>query len=204
MRTIMSNFYYYFQLAGTKGGLSSLDWEFSFAPSQGENAQDVQKAARSLARKHTDLFDRLYSEVLSGEKTPIMQDGGWTLGMGYEYSGQVKTKSVSSLKKCLGKVFQVEAIDVQEKISPRSVQYAQVQYLMRNRNPADAGLEIKARLGHPLSVCLFQFLQGIEGVEVEDDVNKRMEYLKRTLKDTRERDGLDYYKILTEEGSIAA
>ena len=204
MQTTMSNFQYYFQIEGSKGGLSSLNCEFSFAPSQGEDIQDVQKAARCLAQKHINLFDCLYSGAISGKRTPVMTDGGLTLEAGYQYSGRVKIKSVSKFTRCLQEIFPEQTIDIREKVSPYSFQSAKVLYSVRDRNPNDAGLEIGARLDHPLSVCLFHFFCNLKGIEAQENARKRMEYLKQILQATKERDGLDYYETLMDKGTIAA
>ena len=70
---------------------------------------------------------------------------------------------------------------------------------LRNQGRRDelggARLELDHQLGHVLNVCLFRFIQGLEGLEIDPGARQGIRKLERTL--ARAEAGSDYLEMIT-------
>ena len=200
MEIMLSDFHYYFAMTGEQGGLYSLSMEFE--PSGVVASSDEMKeVVRYAIATHTDLLDRILSEVVEGEKKPTMTDTSHQTSIGYHYCGNLTRKGVRNLGDHLQSLFgeRVESLDTP---SIHRQLEAKVVCEMRKNDSDFTGFKIKIDLsmGHAMNVCLFHFAEKL-GVAISNDASTAMRQLQQTLQniETANAQGdIDHYKRIIE------
>ena len=138
MEIMLSDFHYYFTMTGEQGGLYSLSMEFE--PSGVVASSDEMKeVVRYAIATHTDLLDRILSEVVEGEKKPTMTDTSHQTSIGYHYCGNLTRKGVRNLGDHLQSLFgeRVESLGVAIS-NDASTAMRQLQKTLQNIETANA------------------------------------------------------------------
>ena len=201
MRIVMSDFFYYFSLKGSGGGLHSMECKFKPVPAGNEDIEDMKSATRRLMQTHTDILDRLYDDVISGKKEPILADSPGRISTGYEYSGRLKTGKARALDRRLRELFGEETVGPTGEISSFENLRTKVECSFTRRRDTldDVTVVVKHEMSHVLNVCFFRFIKRLEGIEVGEEPREDMDNLGRMLETTTERKGLDYFEMVTKQ-----
>ena len=194
----LSGFTYYFSLRGNSGGLYSMEYDFKLLPDRTEGVEDVKAAMRGLMQAHTDVLDRLYADVLTGERVPILTDTPHSLGTGYRYRGRLIKRGLGRIAKRLEAVFGEAPEDLRGDHSVFGDRRATVECSARKDGSGfdDVTVTAKYELDHMLNVCFFRFAGRLEGVEVKPGARRHMDGLDRRLATGWEREGVDHYRSL--------
>ena len=196
MEIVLSNFFYYFTMTGEEGGLCSFSMEFE--PNGAvANSDEMKEVVRCAIATHTDLFDRIFSEVVKGEKKPTMIDTSHKTSIGYHYRGHLTRKGVRNLGEHLQSLFgeRVESLSTPSIYEEFDAKIA----CEMNKNGGDfIGFKIKIELSmdHTMNVCLFHFAEKLD-VAISDSASTAMRQLRQTLQniETANAQGnIDHYK----------
>ena len=199
MRILLDNFSYYFSLTGSSGGLFSMECRFRPLLAGKEDAGAGKAATRRIMRTYTDVLDRLYGDVIKGDREPILADSPYVVSTGYRYSGYLTRRGLRVIDERLREAFGEEAADPRGEVSVHQHLRATVEcsFGKKGQDLEDVSVVVKPEMNHLLNVCFFRFTRRQEGIEVGSAPRTNMDGLERMLKATAEREGLDYFEMLT-------
>ncbi len=201
MRVTLDDFGYYFSLTGSSGGLFSTECRFTPHPARGEGVGEVKSVTRRIMHTYTDALDPLYDDVIEGEKEPILADNPYRVSTGYRYSGRLTRRGLQVLHARLRETFGEEAVDPRGEVFVHQSLRMTVEcsFGKKGYDLGDVGVVVKHEMSHVLNVCFFRFTQQLEGIEVGRNPRTSMDNLERMLEATAEREGLDYFEMLTKQ-----
>ncbi len=196
MEIMLSDFHYYFTMTGEEGGLCSFSMEFE-PNGVAASSDEMKEVVRCAIATHTDLLDRILSEMAEGEKKPTMIDTSHQTSIGYHYRGNLTRKSMRNLGDHLQSLFgeRVESLDTPGIYRQLD---AKVVCELRKNDGGFTGFKIKIDLamGHAMNVCLFHFAEKL-GVAISDDASTAMRQLQQTLQNietAKAQGNIDHYK----------
>lgn len=194
----LARFHYFFSLTGSRGGLWSMDCDFELRAEGPEDAAGAVGAVRDLMRTHTDMFDRLFDDVMRGKREPTLIDTPHSASTGYEYRGTLASWSAKRLERYLAEMFGNGAVDPRGGRSRTREQSVSIEFSARKRGDAlgDASVKTKYQLDHMLNVCFFRFVAGLRDVAVLPEARTGLESLDRTLASDWDRTGRDHYRAM--------
>ncbi len=198
MIVTLTDFQYYFSLQGNSGGLFSMECAFKLYPDRRETVSEVKEAMRALVRRHTDILDSLYDDVIPGNREPILMDTGYSMSTGYRYRGKLTRKGIKRLPDRLAPIFGVRAVDTRGELSTWTDHDVTIECSARKdgRGFDDVTVKTKYHMSHMLNVCFFHFSRELDELEVSDDARRYMDRLDRTLNSDWERQGRDHYRLM--------
>lgn len=201
MRILLDNFSYYFSLTGSSGGLYSTECRFRPLLAGKEDADEVKASTRRIMRTYTDVLDRLYGDVIKGEREPILADSPYVVSTGYRYGGHLTRRGLRVLDERLREAFGAGAADPRGEVSVHQHLRVTVEcsFGKKGHDLDDVSVVVKHEMNHLLNMCFFRFTRRLEGVEVGSAPRTNMDSLERMLKATAEREGLDYFEMLTKQ-----
>lgn len=199
MEIILSHFHYYFTMTGEEGGLFSFSMEFE--PNGTASSDEMKEVVQRAIATHTDLLDRIFSEVVKGEKKPIMTDTPSNTSIGYHYCGGFTRKGVRNLGDHMQSLFG-ERVEPLGTPSIHQQQDAKVICEMHKNDGDFTGFKIKIELsmGHALNVCLFHFIEKLD-IAISDSARTDMDELQQTLQNIENANAqgnIDHYKRIIE------
>ena len=197
MRTELSRLSYDFSLRGSEGGLESLRLQYVLAPAEGEGAEEVREAMRALVQQHTDLLDRLFGTVVSGQRQPVLTDSDSYASTGYSYRGRLHERPPGQMRRELADLFGEEALDDSAALPFRESLSARVtcSALKEGGGFRNVTVEAALRLDHILNVCCFRVLTALPGIGRSERALRSIAELDRTLSTDRD---ADHYRAMLE------
>jgi len=211
MKVRIVNFHYGFFVNGGEGGLNSLEAHFAPAHKVPDEQEVAKSAMQDVVDRHVEVLDRLFAAgVMTGGRTPIMNDFPSRFEVGYQYKGAWidKKPRVSvpdlDLAALLSATFGVREPDMRGGHSPYGSLSASVTFSATKSGEEmhDPEVVVKFSFDHKVNVCLFSFTRSLHGVEPWDRAAESMAALERTLALDWDMTGRDHYRALAGVGSI--
>lgn len=197
MKIVLSAFHYHFTLEGSSGGLFSIGCKFQPKPERGEGADELKAATKRIMQTYADALERLYGEVIEGEKEPILTDDTYDVSTGYQYTGKLKEEKKAALEQRLQTLFGAEPKWPFGDISPYLTLKADIECSFKksdNRQLEDLSVNVSIRMSHDINVCFFEFIKTLDWIEVEEDAQKDMDKLQHALETTTRAKDIDYFE----------
>lgn len=202
MKFVLDSFYYHFTLEGSSGGLFSIGCNFQPRPEQGEGVDELKAATKRLMQTYSDALERLYGDVISGGKEPILKDNTRDVSTGYKYKGNLKWRKKAALEKRLQTLFGVAPKWPFGVVSPFFPLEADIQCSFNksdDRQLDDLSVSVDIRMSHDINVCFFEFIKTLDWIEVTEDAQKNMNKLQHSLETTTKAKGIDYFEQIIEQ-----
>ena len=198
MSVTLSDFSYYFSVTGNEGGLFSVKVEFAI-PVNRNDQKAAMSAARELMDRHTTLFDRVFSKIVTGDRKPKMVDSPGSMNVGYVYESSWDSKlpelNASDLAQQLVSVYGVTDPDMRgEPIKGRKSVHIELDARKTDNRYHNPSVNVTHELNHSLNTCYFHFLKSIDGIAVSQRARNYMDSLERTLAMHWEEQDRDHYK----------
>lgn len=196
----LHEFSYLFTVCGETGGLCQTQWLFVPKKTAPDTSLDDLKAAiRDAVAFHTKVLDKVFAEVVAGERKPTLTDTHWSVGSGYRYNGRLKETVMANLRQRLGAIFPEDTIDPRGTVSAYENLRAEIEctFVKAGNDLSDAKLNVRHNMNHVLNVCLFRFVQRLETVEINPEAAENIRKLEQTLGRTGARQDIDYFDIIT-------
>lgn len=202
MKFVLDSFYYHFTLEGTSGGLFSISHKFKPNPEPGEGVDELKAATKRLMQTYADALERLYGDVITGGKEPILKDNTYDASTGYKYKGKLKWRKKGALERRLQTLFGTTPKWPFGVVSPFFPLEADIECSFKKsdaRQLDDLSVSVSIRMSHDINVCFFEFIKTLDWIEVAEDAQKDMDKLQHLLETTTKAKGIDYFKQIIEQ-----
>lgn len=201
MEISLIDFFYYFDLTKSQGGLHIMDMKFKPCSGTKKNFDDMKATARRCIDAYTGMLDPIYDGILDGKKEPRLTDTPHSISSGYRYKGRFIEGNLDTLETRLQEMFGKEAVDMRGDFSPHLQQDVTVSCSFQKGGGSldDIEVIVKFNMSHVLNVCFLRFTQKLEGLRIEPDPGARIGQLEQMLENTVEREDKDYYEMLMDK-----
>ncbi len=183
---LLESFSYYVSVKGRKGGVFSVDFEFSSGPAACKDAEVLKIHLKEDFLRLEALLDELLLRVggLRFEKTPILTDSPHSMTAGFEYSGRYRGTLVSLTKSLLAyfrRMSSGRAIGDEPEVTDFLGQIsAGLSYSLGKQQPSSK-IVLKAALGHNLNASALNRVIDLPDLVISSEAEKEIRNVEQIM-----------------------
>jgi len=177
----LTRFHYYFSMTGQKGGLFSLEMEFSPVPASDESREAALKRAFKTMETLLD-GELLEDESFAFGKTPTFTDTSHSTSIGYDYEGVWRDRSSWLFRRLVEPLIPLSKLDEERFVRLR----CSLEGRRAKSREGEENLSLRLELRHRLNIRVMEHILAMPGLSLSPEARGELDELGRLLSDYRE------------------